>query len=656
MSFKLIAIRPLQGCDIKFLKNLKEEEIYKFYNDYKFILDDKEEDVIKIEYNSSVPENLYDQGKVKINISAIVGKNGSGKSSLVEFLLYQLFVISNNPKYINPDLFLDNQLDKDLYDSKINEIKNGLIGEFYYLIDNRISSIRIKKNIISKNDFILQNDKIIFIKSTEIIDDVKDIKEILPFFFSIIINFSFYSFNTNIIGLWIKAFFHKNDGYQLPVVISPYRDKGIMDVNIELFLTTARLVTNLLTLEGYDYINNKKIEKIFLGLNTNKDFSNIDNNYIIEKRESIFKPLFNSMFNNEFEYPNVEIGNDSYIKKFAEKYLDNKLRIIPQRYPAYYKYRNMTSSDKNYKKKCLDFLKDLVDDRSHVTLKVRQTLNFLRENIFNYTDQSNAVILNLSSIKNKIDSFRDQKWFTETIDYTPPPFLVPRILFEDESYFSDLSSGEQQKAFSVNSIIYHIKNIDSAFDSLNINQIKYESINLILDEIELYYHPEFQKSFINNLLNNIKEARFERIKKINILFLTHSPFILSDIPKQNILYLKNEETEINEKKVYLATPQDYKTMSSFGANITDLLADSFFIEDGLIGDFAKGKINNVIDFLNKKESEIKTKEEAKQIIEIIDEPLVKYKLKEMYLENIIDNDYIDAEIERLNNLKVKSNG
>ncbi len=32
MSFKLIAIRPLKGCNEKFRKNLIPNQIYKFYN------------------------------------------------------------------------------------------------------------------------------------------------------------------------------------------------------------------------------------------------------------------------------------------------------------------------------------------------------------------------------------------------------------------------------------------------------------------------------------------------------------------------------------------------------------------------------------------------------------------------------------------------
>ncbi|MEB3800181.1 hypothetical protein INQ45_03570 [Flavobacterium columnare] len=37
MSFKLLAIRPLDGCNEKFLKNLEENRIYQFYQDYEFL-------------------------------------------------------------------------------------------------------------------------------------------------------------------------------------------------------------------------------------------------------------------------------------------------------------------------------------------------------------------------------------------------------------------------------------------------------------------------------------------------------------------------------------------------------------------------------------------------------------------------------------------
>src|SRR5690606_7289774 len=111
----------------------------------------------------------------------------------------------------------------------------------------------------------------------------------------------------------------------------------------------------------------------------------------------------------------------------------------------------------------------------------------------------------------------------------------------------------------------------------------------------------------------------------------------------------------------------FKHSNTFAANISDMLSDSFFISDGLIGDFAKKKINNLIIHLNelleKKndqqniEPNIGNTEEYKKIIHIIDEPIIKSKLMEMYLEVYGDDERlqylkeeklkIDSEIEKL---------
>jgi hypothetical protein len=54
MSFKLLAIRPLKGCSPRFLKNLEEDRIYKFYNDYSFF-ENEDRKVTKIQCEGSVP-------------------------------------------------------------------------------------------------------------------------------------------------------------------------------------------------------------------------------------------------------------------------------------------------------------------------------------------------------------------------------------------------------------------------------------------------------------------------------------------------------------------------------------------------------------------------------------------------------------------------
>jgi hypothetical protein len=122
------------------------------------------------------------------------------------------------------------------------------------------------------------------------------------------------------------------------------------------------------------------------------------------------------------------------------------------------------------------------------------------------------------------------------------------------------------------------------------------------------------------------------------MFLTHSPFILSDIPSEFTLKLKDGKTFPSQNK--------HKT---FAANITDLLTDSFFLENGLMGDFAKEKIEETINWLNSFINEKKVNPEVSEdiinyhesIIKIIDEPLLNYKLTEMF--QIVFPNRIDKE-------------
>jgi hypothetical protein len=165
MSFKLLAIRPLEGCNPKFLKNLEENRIYQFYNDYEFLDNNgdkikdfgkgvyKEVKQIKQKKEFSVPENLFDQGQTKINISAIVGKNGSGKSALVELLLVSILELSLKLKkdFIKIDELYD-KIDEKKYNENIKKyrdsIKNDLvhINSEIFIEHLRDYNINLKKN------------------------------------------------------------------------------------------------------------------------------------------------------------------------------------------------------------------------------------------------------------------------------------------------------------------------------------------------------------------------------------------------------------------------------------------------------------------------------------------------------------------------------
>ena len=131
--------------------------------------------------------------------------------------------------------------------------------------------------------------------------------------------------------------------------------------------------------------------------------------------------------------------------------------------------------------------------------------------------------------------------------------------------------------------------------------------------------------------------------QFNLIMTSHSPFILSDIPKENIIFLDtyNDKSKSKYKSLNLEHLKDEDCINitneldikPFGANIHKLLSHGFFMEDGLTGEFAKSKINEIIDFHKK----VKNGENIK---------IYKYFYKKEYsnrfwqIQSIIGEDYL----------------
>jgi hypothetical protein len=162
---------------------------------------------------------------------------------------------------------------------------------------------------------------------------------------------------------------------------------------------------------------------------------------------------------------------------------------------------------------------------------------------------------------------------------------------------------------------------------------------LFLDEADMGYHPSWKKSYITAIIDFCKAFFNELDAKVQIVICTHDALSLSDIPNTNIVYVIRE---VEGNKQILKTNDFKRPSKSFAANVTDLLADSFFLENSLMGDFAQAKIQLTIDWLKplleKKRKRPSTvlivKKEARHYhlnhIKLIDEPLLKFKLEEMY--------------------------
>jgi predicted ATPase len=149
---------------------------------------------------------------------------------------------------------------------------------------------------------------------------------------------------------------------------------------------------------------------------------------------------------------------------------------------------------------------------------------------------------------------------------------------------------------------------------------KYSNIMLLLDEPENSFHPEWQRLFLDNLLCFLNKTI--PYHTFQIIVTSHSPILVSDFPKENIIFLDKNEID-GTCKVVDSIGRD----NTFGANIHTLYRNSFFIDGLPIGEFAKKKINKLFDELNNAKTIRPT---ALNEIQMIGEPILKDQLMKLY--------------------------
>lgn len=156
---------------------------------------------------------------------------------------------------------------------------------------------------------------------------------------------------------------------------------------------------------------------------------------------------------------------------------------------------------------------------------------------------------------------------------------------------------------------------------------KVSNIYMLIDEGEVFLHPQYQKMYLENLLQMI-QILFAN-KSVQLILTTNSPFILTDIQHENIMYLK---TDYDYKDFLM------KDIRTFGANISSLLINNFFMQDGLVGSLAKQKITDMISLIRSKSEKTEEQEiHLRKQIDIIGDALIRKKLVQMYDDYLADN-------------------
>lgn len=136
---------------------------------------------------------------------------------------------------------------------------------------------------------------------------------------------------------------------------------------------------------------------------------------------------------------------------------------------------------------------------------------------------------------------------------------------------------------------YHEKTISNyirKFSSIDYEEYTCKTLWLLIDEADLTYHPRWQKELVGNLVEFLPLILEDAQLIIQVIFTTHSPILLGDMPGENVIYL----TADKEGNVFVESNHN---KSTFGQNIYLLFQDSFFMESPM-GEFSSGKLNEIV--------------------------------------------------------------
>ena len=656
---------------------------YYFYDGYSI---DKKESEIVIDPQRISEISFYDTPTTKVSVSAVVGMNGAGKSSIIDMYIrivnniaasvigeYEVYPAAEHLHFIDYVYgAVAFQNDNIFYIVKVLnrniEIKGYTSKDGVHFYQNESESHQLLKDGTSSIDTPLKPNK-----SFE--------KWLARLPYTLICNYSLYAFNyrdyvqeaTNSKRLikqgikvnendlrdssfWLKGIFHKNDGYQTPIVLHPMRSDGLLSATDENELAKGRIISMLFYQDRYgDFpmrvINGTlKVVGLSLMLKTNRYYC----------RDTILKTIgvgagtkiaerFPTLYDDILSFWAKKYGFE--IKTIRRAFIDlndyivyKTLKIIRNynQYKSIYRYLSSVSYDRmTLHERLLEILKD----RSHKTTKLRRALNARRYGTY-LTGDKMSWIFTLSFLNKRFDEIIEERKDTELAiddkaELLPPPtyqvdlHIVRKTdIKKDGSYldgdiipFSGLSTGERQITYLLSDCMYHLANINSAWDDYSSDSdhaatIKYKYANVIFDEIELYFHPDLQRRFMYYLKQSLESVNLENIKGLNIMVVTHSPFVLSDIPRENVLCLSGNSL---------------RPTISFGGNILELFHECFIMES-TIGEVALREIQRFVETY----SLIRADKQRKK--ELWNE---KIRTNTQYLASIVSDNAIRSMIERM---------
>lgn len=572
---------------IKKIDRCFEDTYFSFTNDYDIEYDYDNKRLKIVKKDASVLTNFF-SNKIK-SINLIVGKNGCGKTTLFDLLglkrvnRYELFTFdkkdrktgwfalykcgNTNEFYVegfNPELLFKSQ--ELINDQMINQL---YAIHFYYDFETMMMHEKFFSNSDTHANlsFLYYDKEMIksqLLPNKKIIASAGD-----P---SYLINRKYIK-TGNLANLYYLAsnnysFFKEIESNDLRIIIKFAKNNNYKFVQLsEIFKNRFNKseYLNLKVQERYRFILFKNI--IFEGYEILEN-SEKRNEYLLDIK-SIEKNLAT------IEKINLMCSIAcGYIKKYGYNflsygYLDNLCQKINELPNSYLKYKHLQYQNDSY----------YFDDYLGIEINLNEQFN-----------QSCYDILELYELlSNRLNFDNFKKIFQIHLNYP-------------------ISEGELQLINTYSGIYYALTN----------GYKNQKSAIILLDEPDKSFHPMWISSFIDNLVKLVESI--DNDMKYQFIISTHSPFMLSDVPKDCITCI-----DIVDHQRIVS-----KAKKSFASNYYDIIKDTFFLEDS-VGMFAKRKINEMIEVINNIDNNI-NEENIKRINDMIS------VIDDDYLKNILHSE------------------
>lgn len=546
---------------IKQYDKLFKEQIFNFSDEYKVDFN-FEKNELKIDKNPDHIENFY--GKSIYNIAPIVGINGTGKTTVLNLIGTYL-----------PDKYEQDPDNRYLFLFKLGK----------------------------------KEDKVIFkISSTNLyVSALSEYSEL--------------------------TFYRKKDGSFDRAPECYNGDKNILYVNLQSkgggtigYRTTLNQEVLAMFIHSYLWLSDRKIISSVLSCSLEidpyglKDYSNSIPRGINAIGFLIYKSIHN-IFYEEDEFIK-KLLSESLLSK-CEKYL--KEDVFDYEKSGFNLLLDIVKElDQNEVKEKDNKLKDgtgkVRKEYVESIIAIVKIFKEIRENGSLIDNDSSSILLKYSNNNRRL--FEDLN--DRLLQYTKSKGPMRDLCYDLNKSFNNYNLLKETPDYHMSTGEGNLIEIFSQlYTYLYMHEESSGDIILLVDELETGMHLEWSRRLIKILIDNLSEILEDEGKgrKIQLIFTTHSPYMLSDIKLGNVIMIeKNQETGYSEGKVL---------QNTFAKNIQEIMKENLI--DNIYGDFALAKINSMIDRLNGEEKQ-EGNEDEKLLKEIylISEPILRNKLLEMY--------------------------